>query len=88
MAPSVFWDQPNSNLPGSDPGATPDSLQRIALQDHCDFLGSIGPHSGELISCAFEESNAANRTGAPSLGNANDHHGDDSTGDATRVGLE
>ena len=49
MAPSVFWDVPNSNLPGSAPDATLDNLPRLAPQERCDFLGSIGPHSGELI---------------------------------------
>ena len=49
MAPHVFVDVPNSNRQESAPGNALDNFQRIAPHERCDYLGSIGPHSGELI---------------------------------------
>ena len=49
MAPSVFVDVPNSNRQESAPGNALDNFQRIAPHERCDYLGSIGPHSGELV---------------------------------------
>ena len=49
MAPHVFRNVPNSNRLGSAPGDALDSFQRTTPHERCDYLGSIGPHSGELV---------------------------------------